>query len=95
MPLVGGAKTRRGEDMIPLYDIRAGFEPFRGAAIPNELSRIPRLYFRGVSWGCYAHGAAQIRRGIAIRGSTLVGAPRPAAATLWRGPVQYCGTPRD
>ncbi|MFZ0505355.1 MAG: hypothetical protein WAM44_16675, partial [Chthoniobacterales bacterium] len=25
----------------------------------------------------------------------VLGAPRPAAATLWRGPVQYCGTPRD
>jgi hypothetical protein len=34
---------------------------------------------------CHIHGAAQIRRGVTVVISQTLGAPRPAAATLWRG----------
>jgi len=63
-PLIGGAKisARRGRSTSK-RQARAGFEPYRGAAITPILSRTQRVYLEHTMGRYRPHGAAQTRRG--------------------------------
>jgi hypothetical protein len=71
--------------------IRTGFEPRRGRATSQGLDGPQNDHTLGLA--TRTHGSNPPRSG--QRGGIHFLAPRPAAATLWRGPVLYCVTPRD
>ena len=83
---VVGRKSRRGQRQPPCWLNRAGFEPFgvRRAVQVGALSGLSEPWE-----GWYVHGAAQIRSESAWSEWSVKSAPRPAAATLWRGPVLH------
>jgi hypothetical protein len=89
-PVLVGRKPRRAEDVVNSFEAdRAGFEPRRGGGYTHESGRTQTLDSGQPSIAAVPTARLKSGADFPLADSSTLGAPRPDAASLWRGPATY------